>query len=188
MEVLLRYDVKHILYTGADYTSSTFFEWNKIIGEKNILFTTASVGQMWRFGETDLEILYPFEDLTGREFKDVNDSSMVAKLTYGETSFLFTGDAPIAVEEELIKYHDVALDSDVLKIGHHGSRYSSSLEFLQEVNPDFAIIQSGAGNKYGHPHKLITKRLDGLGIATLRNDEGGDIKLVSDGEEVWVRQ
>ena len=186
VEVLLRYDVKHILYTGADYASPTFIEWINVIKEKNISFTTATVGQLFRFGDIELEILYPFEDFTGREFKDVNDSSMVAKLTYGETSFLFTGDAPIAVEEELIKYDDVALGSDVLKIGHHGSRYSSSLEFLRAVNPDLAIIQSGEGNRYGHPHKLVTKRLEGMGITTLRNDTMGDIQLVSDGEKVWV--
>ena len=197
VDVLKRYDVAKVLYTGVDHGSPDFIEWGSLIEQKGTEVAIPIAGQVYQFGEVDLEILYPFEDISEKEFKDLNDSSVVARLEYQDTSFLFTGDAPVSVAKEVLEFcHEVKaralvypckLESDVLKVGHHGSKYSSSLEFLQAVNPMYAVIQSAEDNKFGHPHRLILKRLEGLGVEILRNDEVGDVKVVSDGRKVWVR-
>lgn len=187
VEVLKRYEINLILYTGLDHASPDFIAWRDLVKEKNINCKIALAGQNYRFGEVKLEILFPFDDLTGSEAEDLNGSSIVAGLVYQNTSFLLTGDAPVEVEEKLIENYPLSgLDYDVLKVGHHGSKYSSSLEFLRAVSPEQAIIQSGAGNSFGHPHSLIIKRLQGLGINILRNDELGDIVMISNGQEILL--
>jgi competence protein ComEC len=187
VDVLKRYEVGLVLYTDVDHTSSDFIEWRDLIEEDDINYKIAMAGQEYEFGQASLEILYPFEYVGDQEFKDLNDSSIIVRLEYQDTSFLLTGDASVVVEEELLNnYQDVELCSDVLKVGHHGSKYSSLLEFLQAVDPLLAVIQSGEGNKFGHPHRLVLKRLGGLGIEVLRNDEMGDIRMVSDGKEVRI--
>lgn len=183
IEVLKKYEVKKIIYSPVQYSSNEFREWQDTIIEQGIETSIPLAGQVYNFGQASLEILYPLEDISGQKFDDVNDSSVIAKLTYQDSSFLFTGDASVEIEQELLEIYCnndecPKLDSNILKIGHHGSKYSSSLEFLQAVTPDTAIIQSKTDNSYGHPHRLILKRLEGLGIEVLRNDEVGDIKIV----------
>lgn len=187
VDVLKRYEVGLILYTDVDHASPDFIEWRDLIDKKDIDMKIAIAGQEYKFGEVSLEILYPFEYVGDQEFKDLNDSSIIARLEYQDTSFLFTGDASASVEEELLSfYKEEELASDVLKVGHHGSKYSSSLDFLQAADPTKAAIQVGEGNKFDHPHRLILKRLQGLGIEIFRNDEAGDIRMVSDGKEVRI--
>lgn len=195
VEVLKRYEVKRVLYTGALHTSPDYLEWLKIIKEKNIPMETVKVGNRFQFG-TDLylDILYPFEELTNQKFKELNDSSIVSRLVYGQTSFLLTGDAPQEVEEKLLQsagagapvYPLTLLKADVLKVGHHGSRYSSSLEFLEAVKPQYAVIQVGKDNKFGHPHLVILRRLENLGIKIFRTDLDGEIRIKSDGNILEV--
>jgi len=187
VDVLKRYEVGLVLYTNVDHTSPDFIEWRDLIEENNINYKIAIAGQEYKFGQASLEILYPFEYVGDKEFKDLNDSSIIVRLEYQDTSFLLTGDASVVVEEELLEfYKEEDLASDVLKVGHHGSKYSSLLEFLRAVDPLLAVIQSGEGNRFGHPHRLVLKRLGGLGIEVLRNDEMGDIRMVSDGKEVRI--
>jgi competence protein ComEC len=107
-------------------------------------------------------------------------------LTYGESSFLFTGDASSKVELELIRSAS-DLDVDVLKVGHHGSRFSTSEEFLQATTPDIAVISVGVRNSYGHPTQDVLQRLQNFGITTLRTDQLGDVELVTDGENINVK-
>ena len=112
---------------------------------------------------------------------DTNQTSVVARLEYRNKSFLFTGDAPIAVENFLIDSR-MNLVSDILKVGHHGSKTSTSESFVKEVNPNLAIISVGKDNRYGHPHKEALENLKGIKI--LRTDELGTIKIMSDGAVV----
>jgi len=196
VEVVKRYKVEKVLYTGVPSGSADFLEWRELISQKEIATVKPVAGQVYKFGEVDLEILYPFEDISQKEFKDLNDTSIVTRLEYQDVSFVFTGDAPAGVEEEIINYcnqaaarvaaYPCALKSKVLKIGHHGSKYSSSLEFLKTVSPQYAVIQSAQDNKFGHPHKITLNKLSGLGVQILRNDEEGDVELVSDGKEVDI--
>jgi competence protein ComEC len=97
-----------------------------------------------------------------------------------------TGDTPTGVEEYLLVTDGDNLDSDVLKVAHHGSKNSASVAFMGVVSPEYAVISSGAGNSYGHPHKEILDELDQFGVKILRTDELGTVRLVSDGEKFTV--
>jgi len=187
VDILKRYEVQSVVYSAINYSSPDYLEWQSLVQEKQIQSLFPIAGQMFQFGEVTLEVLFPLEDLSGDPPKDLNAMSVVTRLEYQDTSFLLTGDATVEVEEQLLRtYQASSLASDVLKVGHHGSKYSSSLEFLQSVSPEIAVIQVGEGNSFGHPHRLVLQRLDGLGISVLRNDLDGDVEMRSDGSKVWV--
>lgn len=186
VEASRRYTIKHVLYGGVSSTDPAYQEWLRIVQEQHVPMTIAQRGMQFQFSDTTLNILYPFDAIQYDE-KDQNKNSIVAQLKYQNTSFLFTGDAPEEIEQQLLRQPDT-LKSDVLKVGHHGSRYSSSLEFLQAVMPQFAVIEVGAGNDYGHPHASTIKRLQAVGAKVLRTDELGEITLVSDGQSIRLKE
>ena len=119
------------------------------------------------------------------ELGRTNDASIVLRIDYGKTSFLFTGDAEDWTEYMLID-SGAGLDADVLKVGHHGSSTSNTMEFLQAVSPEYAVISAGKDNAYGHPHEVVLERLDTVGAKVLRTDELGTIVIRSDGTELAV--
>ena len=125
-----------------------------------------------------LDILFPDQDTTGWE---TNRASIVARLVYGNNSFLLTGDSPAAIERYLLALDPAGLQSTVFKAGHHGSRTSTSLEYAVAVAPDFGIISAGLNNRYGHPHQEVLDILNRLGVAILRTDKQGTIIFRSDG-------
>jgi len=188
IEVLKRYEVKKILSTGVTHTTPDYLAWLEEIKNKNIPMEIAVAGQMFDFGGgVEMEILYPAEDLTGKSVENLNDTSIVAKLIFGQTSFLFTGDAEMEVEEKLIS-GGADLKADVLKVGHHGSKNATGEDFLEKVQPRFAVISVGADNQFGHPNAMTLKRLEKIGAEILRTDEDGDIKMVSDGIKVEIKE
>ena len=117
----------------------------------------------------------------------LNNISVVLRLDWGETSFLFTGDAEKAEEKTILnsKYAEF-LDVDVLKMGHHGSRTSSTASFLKAVTPDYCVISCGTGNDYGHPHQETLQKLDKLSTEVLRTDLSGSIRFYSNGTTLSV--
>lgn len=117
--------------------------------------------------------------------KNINDCSIVLKLNYLDTKYLFMGDASKSVEKKLL---DKDIKADVIKIGHHGSSYSSSKKFLESVNPNIAIISVGKDNKYKHPTKSVLNTLNNLNIKYYRTDIDGTIKLVSDGKNIEINK
>lgn len=125
-----------------------------------------------------LEILFPDRNARGWE---TNMGSVVARLSYGDTSFLFTGDSPQVIEKYLTKSKGGGLHSDVLKLGHHGSRTSSAREFLSAVDPEYAVISAGKDNKYGHPHKEVIDLTKEFKISTLNTVDRGTIVFRTDG-------
>lgn len=129
-----------------------------------------------------LDIIYPNKEIEGM---DLNDGSVVAKLIYGQNSFLFTGDAGVYAEN-LMMWEETEndLDIDVLKLGHHGARSSSSLLWLEKTSPELAIISAGKNNSYGHPHKEILERLESLKIPFLSTVDTGTILIKSDGQKL----
>ena len=131
-----------------------------------------------------LEILFPDRNAYGW---DTNTSSIVARLTYREKSFLFTGDSPIAIERQLTAMYGGGLHTTVLKLGHHGSRTSSSREYLSAVNPEYAIISAGLNNMYGHPHKEVTALLQELKIPEMSTAKSGTIIFTTNGEELDIK-
>jgi competence protein ComEC len=184
-EVLKRYKVENILWTGVVRDTAEYKEWLKLINEGKAKIFLAKTGQKISTRNILVELLFPFENLEGEEFKDSNNTSIVGKLVFGDISFLFTGDIYKEVEKELID-RGVDVDSDILKISHHGSKTSTSEEFLKEVSPEIAIISVGKNNSYKHPHQEVLEVLSKYGINVLRTDEQGDIKIISDGKNLKV--
>jgi competence protein ComEC len=183
-EVLQRYDVSTIVYADIEYDAPEYTAWQEMVRDSGATVIAPRRGLRLQLGEATFTILHPLDDIAGQYYDDANDSSVVGRLEYHDVSFLFTGDAPVAIEEKLLVEYPDTLDSDVLKVGHHGSRYSSSVDFLRAVSPQFAVIQSGAGNSFGHPHELVLRRLGSVGTEVLRTDEQGDIRFESDGKRV----
>ncbi len=174
IEVLERYNVKDIICTGVIGTSAVSLRWSDIIEERGYRVATAQkrvVGNNFA-----INILYPLNSLQGVSVRDLNEASIISQLFYkNQYSFLFTGDAYKKQEEEVVSFFDGRLSADVLKVGHHGSRTSTSKLFLEALSPKIAVIMSGEGNRYGHPHQETLDVLDDFGITVLRTDKDGDI-------------
>lgn len=179
VEVLEKYKVDKILEPGTYNDSEVYKKIEEIIKGKNISRYLARAGTRIPLGDgASLDILFPDKDVSTW---DNNDGSIVARIIYGNHSFILTGDASIKTEKYLLdKFNQEVFDADFLKVGHHGSRTSTSLEFVQAITPRYALISSGQGNKYGHPHDEILDRLSSLNIEILRTDERGTIVFTCD--------
>lgn len=189
VEVLKRYAVGSVLETGIEHSSALFAEWQNVLRESNATVRYAHVGQTVVIDEDSaMQILAPLKNYKGAALEKTNNTSIVSRLDYGGTSFLFTGDAEEAVEHMLLLGIPETLDADILKVGHHGSKTSTSEEFLRAVSPDIAVISAGSSNRYGHPHKEVLDRLEEEGARVLRTDVDGGVELWSDGKTVWVAQ
>jgi competence protein ComEC len=137
-------------------------------------------------GGTVLEILYPDRDVSK---ETANEGSVVARLVYASTTIMLTGDAPDSVLNHLVEREAAtpdALDSDILKVGHHGSRTSASEQFVRAVSPEHAIISAGRNNRYGHPHKETIAVLERNNISILGTYEHGTIIVRSDGQTITI--
>ena len=187
IEVLKRYKVENIIWTGAEKDSTYLKEWKRLIEEEGANIKIAKQGQRIITQSCLINILYPFENLSGQEFKNLNDSSIVARLVFNQKSFLFSGDIYKSIENKLIE-NKIFLDSDVLKISHHGSKTSSSADFLEKVTPEIAVISVGKDNSYGHPHQEVLETLNKYAIKVLRTDQSEDIKIISDGKSLQLKE
>ncbi len=186
VEVLKRYDVGAVLESGANYSTPEYKEWQELLQKKRTPIFYAKVGGTIHFSQNGkFDILLPGENLAGKSFKNIHDSMIVSKMHYGSTTVLFMGDAEKPLEYQLV-HNKVYLKSDVLKVGHHGSKTSSTQDFLRAVSPRYAIVQVGRKNRYGHPYQEVLDRLSSIGAAILRNDLNGDIQLKSDGTSVII--
>lgn len=187
VEVLRRYKVDKVMMTGVVNTAPDYMAFLDEIKKQNIPVEIAKAPDDIVLGEgLDLKILYPLSDLSGKEVEDLNNSSIVAKLTYKNNTFLLTGDAGEIVELELIQ-NNIDLKSELLKVGHHGSKYASSLDFLKKVNPQYAIIQVGKDNDFGHPHLRALDNLQKIGAEIWRTDLQGTIIAISDGNFIKIK-
>ena len=183
IEVLKRYKVEKILWTGIVKDTPAYQEWLKLIENEKAIIFIAQAGQRIKAGRAYWDILWPMENLEGKELKNTNNTSIIAKLVFGVNSFLFTGDAYKSVEKKLIE-SGANLDSDILKVSHHGSKTSTSEEFIEKVSPKTAIISVGKDNKYGHPHQEVLETLAKYDINILRTDLQGDIKILCNSQSL----
>ncbi len=188
IDVLKKYRIEKILWTGVFYDSLLFKEWQKTITKSGAQIYIAQAGQKIIGGETVFEILYPFEYFKEKEVDNLDDLSIAAKLIFKENSFLFTGDAPKETELVLVNKLGKILKSDVLKVAHHGSNKSNAEEFIKKVLPTIAVISVGKNNRYGHPHQEVLDILERYGINILRTDRDGDIKIISNGKNLIIKK
>lgn len=165
-----------MLYSPVkEYDSEAFRSLQKYAAMQELEITIPTVGESFTLGEANVQILSP-----ERSYIDENDLSIVVRIVYGQTSVLFTGDAELAAERDLVD-SDYMISSTLLKAGHHGSDTSSSSAFLREIQPKFAIISVGADNAYSHPSEVVLNRLAALEIEVLRTDLCGNIICYSNG-------
>lgn len=182
--VLQRFSVGEFIMSfmpeDATPTTRTYIRMLELLDEKEIPVREAKVGDIYELGTARLQILGPIE-----ETDEKNDMSVITRLTFGDRAFLFTGDAESGVEKQLVN-SGYPLSADVLKLGHHGSKTSSSSLFLKAVSPQCVIATCGAENDYGHPHREVLQRLESMGITLYRADVSGNIVITSDGETFKV--
>lgn len=165
----------------TEANSKAYKNFKKKAEEQNVEIKHPNAGDEIQLGSSIVEFLGPIDE----NGKDLNSTSIVLKITYGNTSFLFTGDAEKDEEEEILN-SGADLKSTVLKVGHHGSSTSTSYPFLREVMPQYAVISVEKGNSYGHPHEETLSKLSDAGVEVYRTDENGDIIMTSDGNTVSV--
>lgn len=179
----------HAVYAPTrTYASKVFDDFVYYADQQRLDITIPSPGDGWTLGETSVTVLGPVQS-----YADPNDTSIILRVEYGGTSFLFTGDMETSAENDMLDYWGsrVSWETDVLKVGHHGSDTSTGYRFLNEVSPDYAVISVGKGNAYGHPHEEPLSRLKQAGVTILRTDELGTIVARTDGKEVtftWDNQ
>ncbi len=190
IDVIERYDVENILWTGVSTENIQFQRFEEAIEKSNADIHIAEFGQKiiipTKKGNKYLEVLYPFENIMGFSFNDLNESSIVAKLIYNDVSFLFTGDICSSIENKLIN-KEIDLKTNVLKVAHHGSRHSTLEIFLEKSLPQLAVIQVGE-NSYGHPHNEVLSRIKKFGIRVLTTKENGNISVFSDGSNLLIKK
>ena len=178
-DVLATYPVKQIWRSPQTYYSDTYDRFLYYADQQDVEVERPIVGQIQLLGQVYLEVLGPLD----KSYEDVNNSSLVIMASFGENRFLFTGDMELEAEKQLVD-NVTDLKADVLKVGHHGSYSSSNYMFLKAVQPEYAVIQCGRDNEYGHPHDATMSRLRGVEADIYRNDLLGTIIAVSDGRNI----
>lgn len=174
--VLRHYRVGKIWLNGAIHTTDTYRTFLELIKEKSIPTEVVAAGERINLDNLSGIVLYPLTDQTGVRPDDQNTLSVVTFWQYGRTTFLLTGDAGINQEKELLD-RGLLRPVDILKVGHQGSKTSSSSEFLKKIEPKVAVIFAGKGNQFGHPHREVTERLKQYGAKILRTDQDGTIRF-----------
>ncbi len=198
IDVIENYEVGSIIWTGVEEDTNDFRRWEEIISKRENVFIV-NAGMRVYLGETTLDILYPIEKLEGKSFRDCNNTSIVSIVNYKDNRAIFTGDAYKDIERRLISIEEECnsgnrvllcsfynLDVDILQVGHHGSRTSTSEEFLEALSPEIAVISSGKNNRYGHPHEETLANLNNFDIRIMRTDKIGTIKIVGDGDKLKI--
>ncbi|PIW41004.1 MAG: hypothetical protein COW21_04235 [Candidatus Aenigmarchaeota archaeon CG15_BIG_FIL_POST_REV_8_21_14_020_37_27] len=177
-DVLENFDVLHVWDNGQTHDTQAYQDY--IILAKNRDYSV-----VYRGNKTDyfnMEILSPPQGLIS---SDMNENSIVTKLSFGNIDFLFTGDCKSECEQDILNI-DISIDSEILKIAHHGSKYSTTDDFLEAVNPDVAVISVGANNPYGHPTQIVLDKLSSRNIKTHRTDIEGNVIITTDGETYFI--
>ena len=180
-DVIRACKVKKLYSPEDEFEAKPFETMKRAADDKKLKITVPQAGQSFSLGRAKVEFLAPLGI-----YDNVNDLSLVVRITYGQTAFLFTGDAERPSEYDMTDSGE-DLSATVLKVGHHGSNTSTSYVFLRQVMPAYAIISCGKDNAYGHPHEEVLSRLAAEGAAVYRTDECGTIVCRSNGAKVTVR-
>lgn len=195
-KVIAQYGVKELVYNGIPSTSKYFINALKAAKANGTQQVKVKAGDVLDFGNgVSFEIVSPSQSLIDEDTAaikakkkvDVNNESVVGRLTFGNFAMLFTGDAEGPVEKDMVASYGKKLKCQVLKAGHHGSKTSSTAEFLNLVQPESVVMSLGVNNQYGHPHEALLNRLQKQGIKNIyRTDANGTITIVSDGSSYSI--
>lgn len=195
-KVIAQYGVKELVYNGIPSTSKYFINALKAAKANGTQQVKVKAGDVLDFGNgVSFEIVSPSQSLIDEDTAaikakkkvDVNNESVVGRLTFGNFAMLFTGDAEGPVEKDMVASYGKKLKCQVLKAGHHGSKTSSTAEFLKLVQPESVVMSLGVNNQYGHPHEALLNRLQKQGIKNIyRTDVNGTITIVSDGSSYSI--
>lgn len=178
-DIIRNFGVKTFYMPDVVTTTKTFEDVLNALEENNISLSIPNKNDKFKLGDATIKVLYVGND----EENDLNDTSIVLKVAYQNVSFLLTGDASTKVEENLDRKD---LESTVLKVGHHGSSTATDEEFLNLVNPTYAVISVGKDNQYEHPHTTVLNTLASHNITTYRTDEDGTIQMITDGTNIEI--
>ncbi|MDP8234837.1 MAG: ComEC/Rec2 family competence protein [Candidatus Erginobacter occultus] len=182
IKVLKEFPVAVILDSGKDDTGEHYQRFLETVKSRTeVDFKLARAGDRFTFGEVKMLVIHPSSRLPAT----VNNSSIIFKLTYGDSDFLFTGDAEMEAEAEAMS-RGFNLRSEVLKVGHHGSRTSTGPAFLSRASPRWAVIPAGENNSYGHPHPEVTRRLKMRGTKIYQTGTEGTVLFLSNGKDLRV--
>lgn len=177
--ILYKFDVGQVFMPDYAKDTKTYDDVVQVIEDKRLDRSQPEVGDTYELGGAEFTIVAPNDDYGSQ----ANDYSIGLLLTHGEKKFLFTGDAEEDSEEDMLN-NGISLKADVYKAAHHGSKTASTEEFMEAVDPEYAVISAGEGNSYGHPHAEVLNRLRAMGVEVFRTDEQGTIVLESDGETI----
>ena len=182
LDVLITYDISYVMEPGTRTPNKTYRELKRMLKEKGVEEIIAERGMSISLGDGALlKIIFPDRDVSNMSR---NDGSIIARLEYGSTSVMFTGDTTKIIEEYLVNHYPEDLPSSILKVAHHGSKTSTAKRFVEAVAPSYAVISNGKNNRYGHPHQNTLKTLSEFGAEIFRTDTLGTIIFKLDGEKI----
>ncbi len=176
--IVTKFDIDTVFFGDFEKDNKTYEELITALDSKDLPYSTPKVGSVYELGNAAFTIVAP-----NRTYEDANNSSIALVLADGDNTFLFTGDCEAEAENDILA-KGLNIDCDVYKVGHHGSRTSSSKAFLEAVTPTYGVISCGEGNDYGHPHAEPLNNLRSMGVQIFRTDEQGSIIAYSDGSEI----
>ena len=178
-DIINNFKIDNYYMSNKLSTTKTFTDVLDALDGRNLKYTVPNKGDTLKLGDANIKVIYPGDDKS-----NINDSSIVLKIIYGKNSFLLTGDATSNVER---KIYNEDIKSDVLKVAHHGSSYSSTDVFLDRVKPYYAVISAGKNNIYNHPSNKTLEKLNKRNIKVYRTDLDGTIVFISDGDNLSVK-
>lgn len=191
IDVLKRYNVGQIWMTDAIHSAPEYLEFLKIIKDQKIPVKLVRAGEsgVWenKNGNINWEILWPNESYLNKEVDNLNNTSVVLKISSNNFSVLFTGDVEEDVQNKLFSAYGSQLMADILKVPHHGSSNAASEKFIKAVAPKIAIIEVGEHNMFGHPAQQTLQKYQNINTQILRTDQNGTIEFVFDGKNYWTK-
>jgi len=176
--IITKFDINKVFMSNYEKDNKTYQKLIQALDNKRLKYTTPKVNSQYTLGTAKITILAPND-----EYDNPNDSSIALLIKNGDNTFLFTGDAGEDAEDDILD-NNVNISADVYKVGHHGSKYSTSHDFFKAVSPTYAVISCAENNSYGHPHAETLNTLRTNGVKVYRTDEDGTIIATSDGKKI----